>query len=88
MRWIACAVMARIGGDEFAVILAHITMDQATRKATSLVEELRANPPVWNGQTLELGFSFGVYELRAGESADNAMAQADQAMYAQKRART
>jgi diguanylate cyclase (GGDEF)-like protein len=81
-------VLARIGGDEFGVILAHITMDQATRKAASLVEELRRSPPIWNGKPLEFGFSFGVYELRAGESADNAMAQADQAMYAQKRARS
>jgi diguanylate cyclase (GGDEF)-like protein len=80
-------VVARLGGDEFGVILAHVSPDQAAKKADSLAHALRTRPPQWRGKTLPIGFSYGVYELRAGESADAAMAYADQAMYAQKKSR-
>jgi diguanylate cyclase (GGDEF)-like protein len=80
-------VVARIGGDEFGIVLAHVNLQQAVRKAAALDRALRERPLVYNGHTLGLGFSFGSYELRAGESADSAIAQADAAMYAQKRSR-
>jgi diguanylate cyclase (GGDEF)-like protein len=80
-------VVARIGGDEFGIVLAHVNLEQAGKKAAALDRALRERPLVYNGNTLALGFSFGTYELRAGESADSAIAQADAAMYAQKRAR-
>ena len=38
-------VFARIGGDEFGVILAHVTADQATKKGASLAKALRDHPP-------------------------------------------
>jgi diguanylate cyclase (GGDEF)-like protein len=79
-------VLGRIGGDEFGVILAHVTADQAARKGATLADALRANAPVWEDKNIDLSFSYGVYELRAGESADNAIREADKAMYAQKRA--
>jgi diguanylate cyclase (GGDEF)-like protein len=78
-------VLARIGGDEFGLILAHVTLDQAMKKAESLDQNLRETPPIWNNQTVPVEFSFGVYELLAGASPDQAIAQADQAMYVQKR---
>jgi diguanylate cyclase (GGDEF)-like protein len=78
-------ILARLGGDEFGVILSHVTAEKAARKGTSLTKALRDNPPVWEGRAIPLTFSFGVYELRAGENPDIAMKQADQAMYAQKR---
>jgi diguanylate cyclase (GGDEF)-like protein len=80
-------VVARIGGDEFGIVLAHVNLPQAEKKAAALDRALRQRPLVYNGHTLALGFSFGTYELRAGESADSAIARADEAMYAQKRAR-
>ena len=78
-------VLARIGGDEFAVILAHSTLDQAMKKSLSLLESLRDNPPTWNGQTVSLTFSCGVCELQAGIEPDQAISRADKAMYAEKR---
>ena len=36
---------ARIGGDEFGVILAHVTADQATKKGESLAKALDDHPP-------------------------------------------
>jgi diguanylate cyclase (GGDEF)-like protein len=78
-------VFARIGGDEFGVILAHVTADQAAKKGESLVKALNDNPPKIDGKPVPLSFSYGIYELRAGETPDSAMQHADRAMYAQKR---
>jgi diguanylate cyclase (GGDEF)-like protein len=78
-------VLARLGGDEFGVILAHVTTEQAQRKGASLAQALRDQPPVIEGQPVPLSFSYGVYELRAGESPDGIMQEADRAMYAHKR---
>jgi diguanylate cyclase (GGDEF)-like protein len=78
-------VLARIGGDEFAVILAHVTLDQATKKGASLSQKLRENPPKWNGKPVDLSFSCGAYELHAGIDPDHAISHADKAMYAEKR---
>ena len=77
-------ILARIGGDEFGVSLSHVTADQAAKKAASLVRSLRARPPVWQGKPVPLSFSHGVYELKAGEHPDSAIASADRAMYVQK----
>jgi diguanylate cyclase (GGDEF)-like protein len=81
-------VFARIGGDEFGVILAHVTADQAAKKGESLVKALDDQPPMIDGKAVPLSFSYGIYELRAGETPDSAMQQADRAMYAQKRSQT
>jgi len=78
-------VLARIGGDEFAVILAHVTLDQATKKGTTLSQKLRENPPIWDGKEVEVSFSCGAYELQAGIDPDNAISHADKAMYVEKR---
>ena len=80
-------IFARVGGDEFAVILAHATLDQAIKKGESFVRALRDQPAIWNGRPVALNFSFGAYRLQPGETADAAIAQADEAMYARKRAR-
>jgi len=77
-------ILARIGGDEFGVILSHVNVDQATKKASSLVKSLHDRPPVWQGKPVPLSFSYGVYELKAGEQPDQAIASADRAMYDQK----
>lgn len=78
-------VFARIGGDEFGIILSHITADQAARKGESLAQTLRDNPPMIEGKPVPLSFSYGIYELRAGDTPDSIMRHADRAMYAQKR---
>jgi diguanylate cyclase (GGDEF)-like protein len=78
--------VGRLGGDEFGVLLTHANQEQALNKADVLANALRATPPVWNGKTLPISFSYGAFELKAGDNADIAMARADEAMYAQKKA--
>jgi len=79
-------IFARVGGDEFAVILAHVTLDQAIRKAKKFARALNNRPVIWNNHPVTLSFSYGAHRLQAGETADGAIAQADKAMYARKRA--
>ena len=79
-------VLARLGGDEFGVLLSHVTLDQAKKKGLAVAESLRNNLPLWNGLPVALSFSCGAHELHPGQSADIAMAEADSAMYAEKRA--
>jgi diguanylate cyclase (GGDEF)-like protein len=81
-------VFARLGGDEFGVILAYVTADQAARKAMSLAHMLRENPPLLDNRAVALSFSYGVHELRAGQTPETAMQEADRAMYTQKRSQT
>jgi diguanylate cyclase (GGDEF)-like protein len=79
-------VVARLGGDEFGVILSHTNSEAAHKKAASLADMLAASPARWSGRTIAVGFSYGAFELAPGQSADNAMARADEAMYAHKKA--
>ena len=78
--------VGRLGGDEFAVLLSHATQEQATKKADALAEAVQAAPADWNGHTIPVSFAYGAFELKAGDNADIALARADEAMYAQKRA--
>jgi diguanylate cyclase (GGDEF)-like protein len=80
-------VIGRLGGDEFGVILSHANIEQANKKVASLSDLLRISPAVWHGQKIAVSFSSGAFELKPGENAETAMARADEAMYAQKRAR-
>ena len=78
--------VARLGGDEFAVLLSHADQDQALKKADVLAQALSAKPTIWKDEPIPVTFSYGAFELKAGDNADIAMARADEAMYAQKRA--
>lgn len=78
-------VVARLGGDEFGVILSHTNESTAHRKAGSLADVLGGSPAQWGERTIAVGFSYGAFELAPGESAESAMARADEAMYAHKR---
>jgi diguanylate cyclase (GGDEF)-like protein len=78
-------VVGRLGGDEFGVLLAHARIEQGLKKAELLAESLKAEPTMWNGTPIPTGFSHGAFELKAGDTADLAIARADEEMYAHKR---
>lgn len=78
--------VGRLGGDEFGVLLSHANQEQALKKADVLAVALRTQPARWNGQEIPVSFAYGAFELKAGDNADLAMARADEAMYAQKKA--
>ena len=79
--------VGRLGGDEFGILLNHANQEQAHRKAAFLAETLNARPTQWQGRAIPIGFSYGAFELQQGDDPIVVMARADEAMYAQKRAR-
>jgi len=78
--------VGRLGGDEFGVLLSHANQTQALKKADSLAATLQATPTQWNGQAIPVTFAYGAFELKSGDNPDVAIARADQAMYAHKKA--
>ena len=78
--------VGRLGGDEFGVLLSHANQEQALKKADALAEAVKSSPTIWNGHEIPVSFAYGAFELKSGDNPDTAMARADQAMYAQKRA--
>jgi diguanylate cyclase (GGDEF)-like protein len=78
--------VGRLGGDEFGVLLSHANQDKALKKADALAAALQASPTQWNGRSIPISFAYGAFELKSGDNPDTAMARADQAMYAQKKA--
>jgi diguanylate cyclase (GGDEF)-like protein len=80
-------VVGRIGGDEFAVLLQHADAAAAAAKAAALVQAV-ANPPlVCDGQEMTVQLSWGVRQVGAVDSAEQALAEADAAMYLRKPSR-
>jgi diguanylate cyclase (GGDEF)-like protein len=80
----ATDVAARIGGDEFVLLLPNSDDESATAVAERLAESAAER---YAGIT-PVGFCFGVAACEAGaESLDDLMRRADQELYAQKRAR-
>ncbi|HSM96833.1 MAG TPA: GGDEF domain-containing protein [Rhizomicrobium sp.] len=78
-------VVGRLGGDEFGVILSHANQAQAQAKAQSLADTLQDAPAGWQNRKIPIAFSYGAFELSSSDSADLAIARADEAMYAHKR---
>lgn len=79
-------ILGRLGGDEFGLILPKSDMETAQRKALALHERLRERPFVWQGVVLPVTFAHGVSVIQSGQTASDAIAAADHAMYNAKRA--
>ncbi|MCC7485322.1 MAG: GGDEF domain-containing protein [Burkholderiales bacterium] len=77
---------ARVGGEEFALVLSEARLEEARLCALRLQAALAATPLEWNGARIALTFSAGVAEWRPGESLEQCLGRADTALYAAKRA--
>jgi len=83
----ASDVVARIGGDEFVVLLWNVDEAEAAAKAVALETRVYATPVRWGASTLVVGASAGVAFIRPLDEPDEALTRADAAMYARKRER-
>jgi len=79
-------LIARWGGEEFAVILPGASLRVAHRKARTLVADLASSTwAVDEGRTLRFQISAGVSAWRAGDDPASLVARTDAALYAAKR---
>jgi len=75
-------ILARPGGDEFAVILAQVDSELARRLAAEFVARIEQHPFTYDGHRYVLSASAGVVALDQGTaSAEDALVSADIALY-------
>lgn len=77
-------VVARIGGDEFAILLTGIDAEAGAVRAQQLSALAAGWHLRWNGTELPIRFSLGVQGYGAGDHEDEVMRKADAHMYGNK----
>ncbi|MDB5715781.1 MAG: hypothetical protein JWO15_3178 [Sphingomonadales bacterium] len=80
-------IVARIGGDEFGLLLHHLDEKSATGKALALMAAFQSNPLELRDGSLTIGLSMGVAAVRADDNIATVLARADRRMYAAKASR-
>ena len=80
-------IVGRMGGDEFAVILAQADYATAKAKAASLARAVESEPLRFGDWSAPLHLSWGVREISQEAEPEALVAEADAAMYARKRGR-
>ncbi len=83
----ASDLAARVGGEEFAVLMPSTTAEEALIPLERIRQMLAEHEVAHEGQTVRVSVSIGLCEWREGlDSPDAWLAQADQALYAAKAA--
>lgn len=80
-------VVARMGGDEFALLLDSISAERLAEKAVSLRNLLTSLPVETKGPTLKIDVSVGHCLIESGSRASEVLIEADRVMYADKRSK-
>lgn len=73
-------IAARIGGDEFGLILDHMTAQEALGQADRFSRLLSDVPIVFDGDTIGIAACFGIATLVGGMTESDVLAAADRAM--------
>ncbi|HZU51609.1 MAG TPA: GGDEF domain-containing protein [Sphingomicrobium sp.] len=79
-------VVARIGGDEFGILLECADEDAAQETAARLIEQISACEFLHDGEPLPLGVAIGVGMIDCLDTPESVMERADEAMYRRKAA--
>jgi diguanylate cyclase (GGDEF)-like protein len=79
-------VVARIGGDEFGILLAHANEQSAHETASRLEDLICGCEFTHDGDALPLSVAIGVGMIDGDDEADEVMARADEEMYRRKAA--
>lgn len=74
-------IVARIGGDEFAMLLDHVTESSMLKKTEKLGVAVSFEPANYNGALLNLSASIGGIMITPDESESDLLARADREMY-------
>jgi diguanylate cyclase (GGDEF)-like protein len=84
----ATDMVARIGGDEFGLILDHLNEVDATAKAKALADYVSAHPVDIGTARVGLHITVGLAMVRPGEPVATLLERADAAMYANRHHRS
>lgn len=76
----------RLGGDEFGLLLTHTSKEMAELKMDQLARMIASKPLVWQNSALSVSISYGIFPLVKGKDVETTLHEADQAMYAYKKA--
>lgn len=76
-----CDFIARIGGEEFAIVLPDWTAEQAAKKADELMTRARAETYVHEQHQIRFTVSLGIAQLAPGEEVASWLKRADLALY-------
>ena len=79
-------VVARIGGDEFGILLENADEQSAHETASRLIDLIAACEFLHDGNELPLSVAIGVGLIDASDTAETVMARADEEMYRRKAA--
>ena len=79
-------VVARIGGDEFGILLESSDESAAQETAARLIEQISACEVLHDGEALPLSVAIGVGMIDALDTAEAVIERADEAMYRRKAA--
>jgi diguanylate cyclase len=74
-------LLARYGGEEFVIVMGESRLEEARQCALRLQAALAAAPLAWNGARIPITFSAGVVQQLVGESLDDCLTRADEALY-------
>lgn len=73
--------IGRFGGEEFVLIMPNTSIDKADGLMNRLRRVIEQSPFNFKGQPVQVTASFGLAEVRDGETAEDAFGRADKALY-------
>lgn len=73
--------VARYGGEEFVIILPSTATGEAEQAMDKLRQSLEKSPFNFHGKPVGITMSFGVTEIKEGDSLDDVFTRADEALY-------
>ncbi len=78
-------ILARIGGDEFGILLDNIALSEGRAKIRRLAAAIEDEPCLYDGHSISLSAAFGITTITPGVSAEELLGRADAEMYRAKR---
>lgn len=73
--------VARYGGEEFVIIMPSTSVEEAAAAMDKLREAMQSSPFNFHGKPVSITMSFGVTEIKEGDSVDEVFERADEALY-------